>query len=292
MPNQKIYLNVGCGNRYHPEWVNIDISPQGAGVMKHDLRLGIPFAENQCDVVYCSAVIEHMRRPDGAAFLTECLRVLKPGGIIRIGVPDLEHTCRLYLSKLAEALQGDETAGYDYDWMLLELLDQTVRETSGGGMAEYLRQDPLLNEKFIFDRIGEEGRQLVQMLRGRGGQTTDARWTMLRRVKHVLWSLPGIGKRWLFRALLGSENMRALDIGRFRLAGEVHHWAYDRYSLASLLYRSGFRNCQLCDATVSRIPDWVRYHLDTLSGGQVIKPDLFFMEAVKPEIRENTQLSA
>ena len=84
-------------------------------------------------------------------------------------------------------------------------------------------------------------------------------------------------------ALLGAEGRRALAIGRFRLSGEVHQWMYDRYSLARLLKDAGFHETHACDAATSRIPDWGRFNLDTLPDGQVIKPDLFFMEAVKPE---------
>ena len=155
------YLNLGCGHRYHPDWINIDIIPKGLGVIKHDLSCGIPLPDASCNVIYHSAVLEHMRRPDAVAFLKECHRVLKPDGILRVGVPDLEKICRLYLSKLAEALNGDETAAHDYDWIMLELLDQIVREKSGGNMLDYLRQNPLPNETFVYERIGEEGRELV-----------------------------------------------------------------------------------------------------------------------------------
>ena len=90
--------------------------------------------------------------------------MLKLGGIVRVGVPDLEKLCQLYLSRLAAACNGDESAAHDYDWILLEMFDQTVREKSGGEMLEYLRQNPLPNEDFVFERIGEEGRQLVKRL--------------------------------------------------------------------------------------------------------------------------------
>ena len=57
---------------------------------------------------------------------------------------------------------------------------------------------------------------------------------------------------------------------------------YDRYSLARLLRITGFRDPQWKDASTSLIPNWTSFHLDTLPDGQVVKPDLFFMEAIKP----------
>jgi SAM-dependent methyltransferase len=274
-------LNLGCGARYHPDWINIDIVARGPEVLEHDLRRGIPLPDASCAVVYHSAVLEHLRSSDAAGFLAECRRVLRPGGVLRVGVPDLEAICRLYLSKLAAATDGDAAAAYDYDWMLLELLDQIVREKSGGGMQDYLSQDLLPNEAFVYERIGEEGRALVQLLRQ--PSIGDDGWsaTLGRRLVERLRSLPDAGRRCLSRALLNVRDRRALQIGRFRLSGEAHQWMYDRYSLARLLSEAGFVDPHLQEASTSQIPDWASYNLDALPDGRVAKPDLFFMEALK-----------
>ncbi|HEX9090989.1 MAG TPA: methyltransferase domain-containing protein [Anaerolineales bacterium] len=277
------YLNLGCGSRYHPDWINIDISPNGPAVIQHDLSRGIPLPDASCDVVYHTAVLEHLRPADAAAFLMECFRVLKTGGIVRVGVPDLEIICQLYLSRLAAALNGDEAAAHDYDWIMLELYDQAVREKSGGGMSDYLLQNPLPNETFVYERIGEEGRQLVKALRQQDSLSKRSFPGFLRRLRGGLRSLPKVAKRRIPQWLLGANGKRALEIGRFRLAGEVHQWMYDRYSLARLLRLTGFHDPQLQGAGTSRIPNWTSFHLDTLPDGQAIKPDLFFMEAIKAE---------
>lgn len=282
MSDTTTYLNLGCGSRYHPGWINIDIAPQGPEVIRHDFNRGIPLPESSCDVVYHAAVLEHVRHSDAATFLGECYRVLKPGGIVRVGVPDLEKICQLYLSRLTAALNGDEAAAYDYDWIMLELYDQTTRENSGGDMLDYLRQNPLPNETFVFERIGEEGRQLVKVLRQSESHSEHSIPIRLQKLRGKLRALPGAVKRHMVLWLLGSGDKRALEIGRFRLAGEVHQWMYDRYSLARLLRLTGFQDSQLQGANTSRIPDWTSFHLDTLPDGQVIKPDLFFMEAIKP----------
>ena len=288
MSEASTYLNLGCGRRYHPDWINIDVTPKGPDVIRYDLSLGIPLSDLSVDVVYHSAVLEHMRREDATAFMAECYRVLKFGGIVRVGVPDLEKICQLYLSRLVGALNGDEEARHDYDWIMLELFDQTVREKSGGDMMEYLRQNPLPNEKFVYERIGEEGRQLVQALRSRDSAIWNAEQgpftaqDFLHKLRMGVRTLQGAAKRHILGWLLGAEGRRALDIGHFRLAGEVHQWMYDRYSLARLLSLIGFHDPQLQDARTSRIPNWTNFNLDTLPDGSVIKPDLFFMEAIKP----------
>jgi len=160
-------VNLGCGSRYHPDWINIDIAPQCPEVIPYDISDGIPLPDNSCDVVYHSAVLEHLRRPDASVLLSECYRVLKFGGIVRIGVPDLEKICQIYLSRLENALKGDESAAHDYDWIMMELFDQSVREKSGGEMIAYLRENPLPNESFVFERIGAYGRHLFDELHRR-----------------------------------------------------------------------------------------------------------------------------
>lgn len=54
-------------------------------------------------------------------------------------------------------------------------------------------------------------------------------------------------------------------------------------NLTRLLCLAGFHDPQLQDAGNSRIPNWGSFQLDTLPNGQVIKPDLFFMKAIKPK---------
>lgn len=283
----KPYLNLGCGNRLHPEWINIDLVAHGSHVIQHDLSRGIPMSDASCEVVYHAAVFEHIRRADASAFLRECWRVLKPGGIIRIGVPDLEQLCRLYLEKLALAVTGDQEAAHDYDWILLELYDQTVREQSGGEMLSYLRQESLPNEAFVYARIGEEGLNLVKMLRRPPIQhpqsSSQGRAPFRHRVRRQISALPASIRNRLLAYLLGQEGRRALAIGRFRLSGEVHQWMYDRYSLDRLLCSVGFQDTQLQNAKTSQIPNWTTFHLDTTPTGEKIKPDLFFMEAAKPK---------
>jgi len=284
LSDKTTYLNLGCGGRFHPDWINIDIAPEVPEIIQHDLSRGIPLPDASCDVVYHAAVLEHLRLADAVAFMAECHRVLKPGGILRVGVPDLEKLCQLYLSRLAAVLNGDEAATYDYDWIMLELYDQTVREKGGGGMLDYLRQDPLPNESFVYERIGEEGSLLVRALRQHDNHHESpfrAFLSRLRRGLRFLQSLPVEAKLRIPKLLLGATNRRALEIGRFRLAGEVHQWMYDRYSLARLLRQTGFRDPQVQDANTSQIANWKSFHLDTLPNGQVIKPDLFFMEAIK-----------
>ena len=155
-------------------------------------------------------------------------------------------------------------------------------------MLAYLQQNPLPNEKFVFDRIGEEGRNLVNFLRQSDTAPAISEFSVIasssvtRRIVELLRRLVAKIRLKFLSYFLGTDLMKAFDIGRFRLSGEVHQWLYDRYSLARLLVAVGFRDPLHLTASTSQIPNWTSYNLDTLPDGTVIKPDLFYMEATKP----------
>ena len=160
------YLNVGCGKHFHPAWTNLDLQARPR-VIQHDLRTRLPFPEGRFEAVYHSHVLEHLPRADGLRLLQECARVLRPKGIIRVAVPDLEAIARLYIKYLDEASQGDPQAAAAYDWIVLELLDQMVRTRSGGEMLAYWKQRAMPAEVLVVDyRLpGPDGVQVTLAVR-------------------------------------------------------------------------------------------------------------------------------
>jgi SAM-dependent methyltransferase len=269
-------LNLGCGHRRHPEWVNADIAPRFPDVVPCDVSRGLPFPDNCFDVVYHSHMIEHIRRGDVAAFLGECRRVLRPGGIMRIATPDLERLCELYLEKLRLGAHAD------HEWLVIEMLDQAVRERSGGEMLEFLRKQPLPNEPFVLERIGEEGRELLAAVRATGPAPRREPLRGYARLANGVRRRAIRLREAVVRACFGDDVLEALSIGRFRLSGEVHQWLYDRVSLARLLAAAGFADARVCTAADSAIGGWTRFGLDAAPDGQALKPDSFFMEARRP----------
>jgi len=94
-------------------------------IVVHDLRKGIPAESNSVDAVYHSHILEHIDRTEVPAFLAEVRRVLKPGGIHRIVVPDLEHHVRAYIVDL-------ETDSPIHDDAIARILEQSVRREAYG----------------------------------------------------------------------------------------------------------------------------------------------------------------
>src|SRR5207247_3363331 len=83
------------------------------------------------DAVYHSHVIEHLDRQAAPAFVREIRRVLKPGGIHRVAVPDLEKSCRRYIDDLASRDAG-EVCLPNHDAAVAGLIDQMVRTEAFG----------------------------------------------------------------------------------------------------------------------------------------------------------------
>lgn len=279
--NKGTYINLGCGDRIHADWVNYDLHARVSGVEACDFLEGIPLKDGSASTVYSAAVLEHIRRSDVPRFFNECRRVLEPGGVIRIGVPDFEMQARLYLDLLEKASAGDQVASERLEWMTLEMIDQVGRDKSGGSMTRFLSQKGQLHRDFIINRIGKEGGALLDKLRNR--KITEVINLKSYRTWMVRGSFFGV---LLLKFLLKSKDIRkdlaALEVGRFRIfQGEVHQWVYDRASLTRLMAAHGFAELQVMDHGESRIPNWKSYHLEIDENGQVEKPDLLIVEGIK-----------
>ena len=281
----KTYLNLGCGQRFHKDWSNIDFVSQSEYVQAHNLLQGIPFSNESFEVVYHSHVLEHFSKTDGKKFIQECYRVLKPNGIIRIAVPDLAQIINEYTKNLQKAIEGDKKAQQDYEWIMLEMYDQVVRNKSGGEMADYIFQPVIPNEEYVFARLGEEAKNLRRgYLNSINNPTTDNRGMEDNRniIRKVLSNIKQLIKLLIFKnkTIFFADKQYYTNIGKFRLGGEIHQWMYDSYSLSKLLSDSGFMEVKIQSALESRIKNWNSYELET-KDSNVLKPDSLFIEAIK-----------
>ncbi len=92
-----VALHLGCGPNHMDGWVNIDLEAEYEPDLVHDLSTGLPYADDSVDLVYSEHFFEHLPLAAGYALMQECHRVLRPGGVLRIAMPDLESLARAYL---------------------------------------------------------------------------------------------------------------------------------------------------------------------------------------------------
>lgn len=112
----ELKLNIGCGLSGAPGWCNIDNSPTiplsriplgrqlfrtpvwPRDVRRIDVLRGLPFGDGTVSHVYSSHLLQSLTWDESLALMKECFRVLGPGGVLRIVVPDLAIVVREYLA--------------------------------------------------------------------------------------------------------------------------------------------------------------------------------------------------
>lgn len=104
--------HLGCGTIFLKNWLNIGFwnhlaagtiyanpnQVEGTFLLNHDLRFGIPAENGSLDAIYHSHLLEHLTYVEGLEFLQKCFDALKPGGIHRLIMPDLEAFAKAYVS--------------------------------------------------------------------------------------------------------------------------------------------------------------------------------------------------
>lgn len=107
-------LNLGAGSHIVPGYMSVDIGG------KADKRMNLaerpwPWADGSIDEILASHVLEHFTRDDGREFLFECYRLLPPGGVLHLAVPDMDKFIDCHLA-------GDFTPLKGYHWTDLNYL--------------------------------------------------------------------------------------------------------------------------------------------------------------------------
>jgi len=223
-----------------------------------DLLRPLPWQDATFEAVYCSHVLEHLPRGKVPSVLKEIRRILRCKGILRLAVPDLAGIARAYLDSFEEAKKDLPGSKLRHEWMTLELLDQLVREKSGGFMGRWWKLDPVPGQDFIQARVGQEA---------------TAHWK--NRSPHA-GTIPSTDPIYLGEPV--DEKSRLA----FLKTGENHRWMYDEVSLGQLLIQAGILDVKTCQADESAIQEFPMYHLDTDETGRVRKPDSLFMEGAAP----------
>lgn len=95
--NKPIKLHLGCGETILPGFINIDIQKL-SGIDKVMNAYPLKFEKNSVDLIYASHLLDHIEG-DKLEILKNWINVLKPGGILRLSVPDFEKVVEIYLKE-------------------------------------------------------------------------------------------------------------------------------------------------------------------------------------------------
>jgi SAM-dependent methyltransferase len=116
-------LNWGCGPLTPFGWVNSDIEAQPGVEVVADIRKGLPFVDETFDYIVSIHVLPELSYGDLCPALQELRRVLKPGGVLRLSLPDMDRAIEAY------------RAG-DVDYFLVD--DSEVRSLAGKLIVQLL----------------------------------------------------------------------------------------------------------------------------------------------------------
>jgi predicted SAM-dependent methyltransferase len=276
--SKAISVNLGCGPVFvdSPEWLNLDFTPCAPAVKKANLLGRLPLKDASVHLVYSSHFLEHVPRSSVPSLLAECYRVLAPGGVIRLVLPDLENIAREYLSMRDS---GDHQKA---DFVVLELIDQCVRMTPGGELGKFyhsLRGNDAYADKmidYVRQRVGEDLR-ITPARNSWGG-------AFLHKLHKVPSALRTRAERYYIRALISllpaafrQQNVSLAGVG------ERHHWVWDFHQLRHALREAGLIGVQRQTAQTSNIQDFPLYPLDLDRDGLPRKgAESMVVEAQKP----------
>jgi SAM-dependent methyltransferase len=263
-------LNLACGDFYvkSNNWVNVDWYPHSEYVQKANLIKGLEFPDETFEVVYTSHFVEHIPKEKLDFILSECHRVLKPNGILRIVVPDLEEIVREYLWNL----ENNEFEKAEFN--TIELLDQCVRSKSGGTLASW-RSRAELTEDF---------RNYISTRTGYRYKTNSIKYDKTKRNRFRNPKITRTKLQWVYCKTLTKlmPEWFVQNHVNFTNTGELHKWVYDEKILSKHLFGVGFGQVIRVSSSNSQIENFPFIPLDLDENGNIRKGDeSMYLEAIK-----------
>jgi predicted SAM-dependent methyltransferase len=253
--------------RLAEEWTQVRLTSAPGlartGPLHHRLNARLPFADASFDGVYSFHVIEHLSPSANENFAADVQRLLKPGGVYRASTPDLEFLATEYLQRLHEQMATVSTDNYArYRWAVCNLIDQCVREVTGGEMLQAIRRG-----EFTPEHVKQMNGDSLDFL----FQAPPVASPPVDAVPRPRIDLRELASR--VRDLLRRRSPPPPDL---QVWHEKNLWLFDRLSLGRLLSSAGFREITTVDHRTSRIPEWDRYDFDQSTlGCYPLEPSLF-----------------
>ena len=120
----KVLIHLGCGPIDDSRWINVDLLYLPHIHYIQDITKLNNFPDDTADLIYACHVFEHISHRSLRDVLTEWRRVLKPGGILRLSVPDFDDIIKIYNSESGEIgsvvkpLMGGQDYAYNFHYSI------------------------------------------------------------------------------------------------------------------------------------------------------------------------------
>jgi SAM-dependent methyltransferase len=272
-------LNLGCGVSYlkDPLWLNMDWQSNSKWVTRRNLLKKFPLLDGETELVYSSHLVEHLTKEDARWLLAECHRVLKPGGTIRLSLPDFEEMARAYLMYL------DIKEYKKSQFVLTEILDQCVRLRPSGSFPTWYKM--ALDDESLYDFIeSRTGRKKRKLQESGLPKKSKLSCVSIQELLIVLTRARGYVS-WRYIRLITKllpAWFRDYHVS-FATPGERHMWLYDFAELSRILKMIGFENIEkvVGPTTRSRYDSVLTLDFDP-SGFPLKGLSTMFVEASKP----------
>ncbi len=136
-------IHIGCGDIDATGFVNVDAQPYPHVHYVHDDITDLSmFADGGAELVYMCHVLEHVPRLEIFDVLSELKRVLRPGGVLRISVPDFDRLVEMYRATGSNAdyvispLLGSHANPYDvHYWIFTKASLSVILRQAGFSMV-------------------------------------------------------------------------------------------------------------------------------------------------------------
>ncbi len=148
-------LHLGCYHKKIHGFINVDIRSEVNPDLQDDVFQLSSIKNNSVDLIYCCHVLEHAKIKEAEQALKRWNEILKPGGVLRIAVPDLEAVFKYYsttrnLRELKSFLHGSQKHPYDIHYSGWDF--KTIKEDlEASGYTNIRRYDWRDTEHFYVD---------------------------------------------------------------------------------------------------------------------------------------------
>jgi predicted SAM-dependent methyltransferase len=159
--DRHLKLHIGSGGQDLDGWVNVDVAPAPLAM---NVKWGLPFEEGAADYAFLCHFLEHLFYPaEALSVLADIHRVLAPGGVLRVVVPDIEKCLRAYVEEDETFFKSRRET---WDWW-------REPETRLEDFLAYAGAGPSPGRLFEAHKFGYDFETLSHLLRRAGFQTVE-----------------------------------------------------------------------------------------------------------------------